>query len=258
MASFVMHYVALEKLIDSMNNYKLVSDDKNNFRLGNLIVDTLGIDNYDRDEKLSRKMITHFRDEEDDDKCIQIPNIDKFMNKYEYLVNRDYSAMGYLFHLYTDKMFFEYLYEEVINPLDKDMQVTNYKKDNYYVRVLHNNKIFKTSDFYSGSDIGGLYRDYSNMNKYLINKYSIVFNYEELKCFSYRFINPGIEEIDYKYIGEVFNKMKDVIDNSYSSDVNELNIFNIDDIDKFISLVVDGFNNKYEANIKKLVKVKKR
>ena len=255
MASFLIHYVTGERFLESLDQYKINCVDKNNFRLGNLIVDSLGMDNYDRDEKLNKKMITHFRNKEDGDKCIQIPNVDMFMKKYEYLVNKDYSALGYLFHLYTDKLFFEYLYDNVIDVLDKDMNSTNLKKDNSYIRVHKNNKIFKTNDFYSGSNIGGLYKDYSNMNKYLINKYNINFNYNDLKDFSLSyFTNSGIKEIDYNNINEVIDKMNNIIKECILKNESDLEVFDINDIDKFICNVVENFNNNYNNNIKRLVK----
>ena len=254
MASFAMHYIAGEKFLDKCGD-GITCFDKNGFRLGNLVVDTLGISEYSREEKLRRKMITHFRNEEDNDKCIQIPNVDKFFNKYKNLIENDYSAMGYLFHLYTDKIFFEYLYSKVIEVLDKDMKNTNYKKEGCYVRVIKNNKIFDINDFYSGSNIGGLYRDYSKMNRYLINKYNIEFNYDELINYSLKdFVNPGIEEIDYNNIREVIDKMRDIIMEFMISKDEELDVFDINDIDSFILRVVEGFKSKYSVSIKKLVK----
>lgn len=252
MASFAMHYITGEKFLESLD-YELTDFDKNNFRLGNLVVDTMGISNYDRDEKLRRKMITHFRNMSDEDKCIQIPNVDKFRDKYMDLLEKDYSVLGYLFHLYTDKVFFEYLYRDVIEVLDKNMNITNIKKDGVYVKVLKNNKVFKLDTFYSGSNIGGLYRDYSNMNKYLINKYKIVFDYEKLKSFGDNsFINPGIEEIDYNNIYEVIDKMDNIFKEALNSEDEELRVFDRNDIDNFISLTVLGFNKEYKNNIKLL------
>ncbi len=255
MASFVIHYLAGEMFLDSIDNSKISDNEKNNFRLGNLVVDSLGMSNYSRDEKLDKKMVTHFRDSDDRDKCIQIPNLNKFMNKYENLVNNNYSAMGYLFHLYTDKIFFEYLYSDVVEVLDSNMEKTNYKKDNCYVKVKKNNLLFKVDDFYSGSSIGGLYRDYSNMNKYLIKKYNIIFNYNNLKKYSLNnFINPGIDEINYDDVGEVLDKMNEIMKQSLNSRDNDLKIFNVNDIDNFMIRVVKGFNKKYVYNIKKLVR----
>ena len=254
MASFAMHYIAGEKFLESLN-CELNDFDKNNFRLGNLVVDTMGISHYDRNEKLRRKLITHFRNIEDEDKCIQIPNVDRFRDKYEDLIKKDYSALGYLFHLYTDNVFFEYLYRNVIEILDKDMRRTNIKNDGIYVKVLKNNKIFNLNDFYSGSNIGGLYRDYSNMNRYLINKYNIVFNYDDLKEFSESsFRNPGILEIDYNNIYEVVDKMNDIFKESFSSEEGNLNIFDINDIEKFIFDTVKGFNDKYKSNVNNLIR----
>lgn len=257
MASFVMHYVASENFLnDIYNKYRLTIRDRNNFRLGNLVVDTMGIANYDRDTKLDKKLITHFRDDEDRDKCMQLPNINKFMDKYENLVNIDYSAMGYLFHLYTDKIFFNYLYNKVIECCDINKEKTNNISDNYYIRVKKTNDLYKTNDFYSGSDVGGLYKDYSRINRYLMDKYNVIFDYDILKDFSLMYFNnPGISEVNYEDIGEVIDKINIII-NSSSINREDLKIFDINDIYKFISVVVDGFNYEFSNNIKKLVKKK--
>ena len=254
MASFVMHYIVLEKFIDSIGN-KISDEDKNNFRLGNLVVDAMGVDNYSRDYKLSKKMITHFRDDIDCDKNMQLPNINRFMSKYNNLVNNDYSAMGYLFHLYTDKLFFKYLYDGLIECYDKDMNKTDRISNNYYVKVFKTGKIYKTNEFYSGSSIGGLYKDYSKMNKYLIDKYNIEFPYDKLKNFSLNnFNNPGIEEINYKDVIEVIEKMNNIIIYCDKYSDIKLDIFDIDDIENFIFRVVNNFNLEFSSNIKSLIR----
>ena len=255
MASFVMHYVAGEKFLSGIN-YKLSIRNKNNFRLGNLVVDTIGISDYDRDTKLDKKMITHFRDEEDRDKCMQLPNTSIFMDKYRDLVIKDYSAMGYLFHLYTDKVFFKYLYDKVIECYDINKIKTDNISDSYYVKVKKSNTIYKIYDFYSGNKMG-LYNDYSKMNKYLIDKYKINFDYNNLKKFSITsFNNPGIEEVNYKNISEIIDKMKLIINSSIFNRVDSLSIFDIDDIDKLLLLVVNSFNYEYSDEVKKLIKKK--
>ena len=254
MASFVVHYIACEKFLDGIDKYVLTKDDRDDFRLGNLVVDSIGITNYSRSDKLSKKMITHFRDDVDYDRTLQLPNIDKFINKYTNLVNNYYSAMGYLFHLYTDRLFFEYLYNSVLICFDKDMKMTDSISNNYYVKVIKTNKIYRAIDFY-GEKYGKLYRDYLKVDRYLIDKYNVDFNYEELRNFSLsKFYNPGIVEIDYGNIFEVILKLKNIFDScgmcgDYSSDV-----FDIDDIESLILKVVDGFNCNFSSEIKSLMK----
>ena len=92
------------------------------------------------------------------------------------------------------------------------------------------------------------------MNKYLINKYNIRFDYEVLKNFSlFSFNNPGIEEIDYNNILEVIDKMNNIISNCDKYSDNRLDIFDIKDIEKFIFRVVDEFNYNFYDDIKFLV-----
>ncbi len=235
MASFVMHYICGEELIKNLN----ISDyDKNMFRLGNLVVDTLGTSNYTREEKLKIKMVSHFR------KGVYLdePDIKYFINKYEKLLNSEYSSIGYLFHLYVDKMFFEWLYKSVIIRYDKDMNLCNNKEDVCYIKAINSGYLYTTGEFYSGSEIG-LYSDYSKINRYLINRYKPYFDYDMFKEFiGLYFINPGIEEINYNNIMEVIDFMNNII----NSDIKgELKIFKESDIDNFIKDVVSGFNKKY-------------
>ena len=125
MASFVIHHVAgieFLKRIEKEYNVYFTEEQKSQFLLGNLIVDSIktnfhipkGLD----EEELAflkkeyyqkiqeEKVKTHFRMMEDEEVFIQIPVVEKFVEKYQHIIQTNLSAMGYLFHLYTDKMFF--------------------------------------------------------------------------------------------------------------------------------------------------------
>lgn len=248
MASFVMHYIIGEQFLKNISMNKI---DENNFRLGNLVVDSIGKENYSKDDKLEYKMVTHFREVSDMNKCVQLPNVDNFTKKYKDLVVNDTSVLGYLFHLYTDRLFFEYLSKNVIKYYDKNMKETNKLSDVLCIKALNSNQIYTLNEFYSGNKMG-LYSDYSKMNAYLIDKYKPNFNYEELKEFSNTsFINPGIEEINYNNVIEILNKMNSILKNSKDKKSTDLKIFKKEEIDKLIPLVVDSFNQTY---MKKLTK----
>lgn len=277
MASFVIHYIMGEKLLERIEQKFLLSEDlKNSFRLGNLVVDVLGFDKPNvlglsheeilevngkyRDRKIRKKLETHFRDDDGTRYIVNSPRVDRFVSKYRELITRDYSAMGYLFHLYTDKLFFEYLYEEVITCLDKDYQPTNISLDYVYVAVNKDGKIYSKLEFWNGET--NFYQDYTKLNDYLICQYGIAFSVVDLVNYAQEFfINPGIEEVNYSKIGEVLNKMQAfTLDENNGLD-DELMVFDKFDIAEFIVRSVDSFYREYQDLIMALgdcKRVKKR
>lgn len=270
MASFVIHYIASEKFLESLGSMiKLSVSDINNFRLGNLIVDYHGnepvfsddlsdeelieIRKIRRNKKIETKLKTHFRDVESTDLCVSLPNLDKFVNKYKELVCNDFSALGYLFHLYTDKVFFENLYNNVIECLDKDGNKTNIRDNNTHIKVKKSGLVYKVDDFWCGRDIS-IYDDYTSMNSYLLSCYEVSFDKHKLERYALdNFVNPGIEEVDYYKIFDVIDKVDEYINQGKNSNSNVLNIFDKQDVLNFIPMVVDGFWNCYESEISALI-----
>lgn len=273
MASFAVHYIAGEKFLESLSSMIRITDfDKNNFRLGNLIVDYHGNesvfgDNLSdeellnsrkirKDKKKEIKLRTHFRDKDNALFCVNLPNLDKFLNKYQELVCSEFSVLGYLFHLYTDKVFFENLYTNVIECLDKDGKKTNILKDNTHIRVKKNNKVYKVDDFWCGIDIS-IYDDYTNMNSFLLSYYDVTFDKNKLEKYALEnFRNPGIEEVDYYKIFDVIDKVSLYISHGRSSNSNNLNVFKRDDVLSIIPMVVDGFWFSYDDYISALISSK--
>ena len=141
MASFVIHNILGEQLLRLLEedyDIKFNLQQRNEFLLGNLIVDSSRIKflvedgadieeskNHYRNSIQEEKLFTHFRDN-DSDLCIQVPNLEKFENKYGYLLNNNLSVIGYLFHLYSDKMFFLKLFSSTFDTLDENMIPTIY------------------------------------------------------------------------------------------------------------------------------------
>ena len=121
MASFVIHSIIGEKFLEKMEQDIVLSEgEKNSFRLGNLVVDVLGfgkpdIFGLDDEEmlqvrreyckkKIQKKLVTHFRDENKSGLCVNSPRLDYFLFKYQDFVLHDFSALGYFFHLYIEKV----------------------------------------------------------------------------------------------------------------------------------------------------------
>lgn len=240
MASFIIHHLAGESLLKKLKEYdiKLVKEQETSLLLGNLIVDSTTTDrslvNY---QKLvqKEKQRTHFRDE--NNLCINYPNLDKFFNKYKNLLYEP-SVLGYYFHLYTDYKFFNKLFSESFELLDKNSNITDDVNQVDKVRVIKNNRILTRDEFYNPKSEIGLYNDYTMINKYLIDLYNP--SIEDIYPHN-EFINPGIEEIDYQNIDGMIEKLDYYIKKCRDTDYEELNIFDIEKIKEFIENTSDDF-----------------
>ena len=267
MASFVIHDVAGEVFLKELKEkygIELSDIDKNKFLMGNLIVDSskykLVIPDNLSDEELKKiklahrkivqqeKISTHFRGLDDLDKCIQAPIPDKFVEKYNYLFDKDISVLAYLFHLYTDKVFFNDLSIKSFKCLDDKYNETKYISDLKYMQTLKDNKINDFKEFWSPE---GIYSDYTKMNKLFLEKYNIKFDSNALLSSTKYFINPGIEEVDYNNVSSVINKTSKFISDSYNLDNTDLKIFDIEIVNEFISFVVSSFMETYSEIIEK-------
>ena len=264
MASFVIHYIAGEQLLkELMDKYGIIlnEEERNKFLMGNLIVDSSRIkkvfpENISEDVKKllvakyrqlgqDEKISTHFRGTDDLDKCVQAPVISKFVNKYSSLFKEDISVLGYLFHLYTDKLFFDDLLRQSFEFLNDKGEETIYTKETKKIRTLKDNQIHDALEFWSKKNPNGIYTDYTIINKILLEAYSTKFNSKGLMESKDVFINPGIEEVDYSNISSIINKTSKYIAESYSLTNDELSVFDINVILNFIPYVVVNFINNY-------------
>lgn len=268
MASFVVHNIAGEKFLQLLeeSSINLSPEQKDKFLLGNLIVDSSKIKKvipegvsaeelkkikkYYRNLIQDEKIATHFRDNNDLELCIQKPDLSKFINKYGNLFMEDISVLGYFFHLFTDKLFFEDLFKATFSCLDKDNKETNYAKEVTSMYVKKNGKIYNPMEFWNGDNKESIYHDYTVMNKILLEYYGCVFDKTRLLDSSKSFQNPGIEEVDYNNVGSVINKTNAFINESYATEDNTLYVFDYEMVKNFISVVVHNFFNTYYDLIK--------
>lgn len=264
MASFVIHHVAGLKFIDRLENkYGVIlsETEKNQFLLGNLIVDStrnkLQLKEGLTEEEIQRlknqyskniqdeKISTHFRNANDRELCVQTPNADIFKTKYENILH-DFSVLGYLFHLYTDKMFFDDLFTESFECLDKNLKPTIYAKDLKFIKSKKNNKIYLADDIWKEDSPVSIYSDYTTMNKIILEHFDVNINFEKLlECAENNFSNPGIEEVDYNNIFWVLKSTSNYIKQSYESENTELKIFSDSKVKQFIPNVIEQFVNQY-------------
>lgn len=155
------------------------------------------------------KYYSHFLDDSYD-----IPNLYKFLTKYKYNLDDDF-VLGYYIHLYTDYLWFKYFVTDFLN---EDM-IT--KLDGTIINC-HGNMA-----------INYIYNDYTNLNIQIIDEYNLDLKifYNEIPVF-----NNIIEEISIDKLYLIINKTEQIIENSKQT--KEL-VFNMENINKFISLCVD-------------------
>lgn len=270
MASFVIHTLAAETLLKELENkygVSLSTEDTNKFLLGNLIVDSLKLDmsvpsnlqgqeliDYKMDLKRKNreeKISTHFRNPDNEDNILKLPEPNLFIDKYKDLLKKDISVIGYLFHLYTDRYFFSSLFPKTFISLKSNGEIATKEKESHSIRILKNDKVVSDSIFWTGTSPLSIYSDYTILNKLLLEYYGTSFNPEDLLVFSKtNFKNPGIEEVDYSKIEEIINKTKRFIKDSYSDSETTLNVFEEEQVKSFIHEVVSNFLTEYEQLIK--------
>jgi len=153
------------------------------------------------------KEISHFLDHTNED---DIPNIDRFLSKYRYELNKPFE-MGYFIHLLTDKYWFrDYIYQ--------------------YIERYTLDKTKKKVTYTALRDI--IYNDYTNINIDLIDKYNL-----SLDIFFNEFPLPEskITEIPIEKLNILIEKMGLIIE---SSKEEKTFIFDTKDIEIFIANTV--------------------
>lgn len=273
MASFVIHHVAgveFLKKVEKVYSIQLTEEQKNNFLLGDLIVDSSKIDfqipkGLESDELTfikqkyyeliqEEKVSTHFRKHEDKNMCVQVPIVEKFIDKYNNIIKIDFSALGYLFHLYTDQMFFSNLFSESFECLDENNIQTLYIKKLKYIKVKKNGNIYLATDVFNKDSSTSIYNDYTVINKIILDYYNTSFDFNYLYNYANtNFINPGINEVDYKNIVNVLNNTVKYIKQANNAQTSNLSIFDIDNVKLFITIVCTNFILKYSNLLSEIV-----
>ena len=169
------------------------------------------------------KYYSHFLDNVNNN----IPNINKFLEKYGNYLNDDF-VLGYYIHLYTDYLWFKYFIPNIIKG--------NYIKELDGRLVEYTEKTFK---YY-------VYNDYSNLNNQLIYRYNFPMKifYEEIP-----YIPNIISEIPIDRLNLIVDKTGILIEESKKG---KKYLFKIDDIIAFIEsskkAILKELDSIYEKN----------
>ena len=198
MASAIIHMAVANQI------NKIINKDNNKILIGSIAPDIskhLG----------ETKYYTHFLDDVEND----IPNIDKFLNKYKNKLNDDF-VLGYFIHLYTDYLWFKYFIPEVFND------------DTSMIKKL-NGEIVKCNGKMKQQYI---YNDYTNLNRQVIDEYNLNLKifYNDIPVFENK-----IEEIPMDKINLLLDKMGLII---AATNEHKNFIFDITNIKKFVETSV--------------------
>lgn len=205
MASSLIHMCVAKEV------NKILKRDNKQLLIGSIAPDIAKLVDISRDK-------THFIDYEKD-----IPNLDRFLDKYKSYLNNDF-VMGYYIHLYTDYIWFKFFIPSLF---EKDKLIK-----------LNNKKIDCDDDLL----VKYVYNDYSLLNSKLIDDYELDFKifYEEIPI-----IEDIITEIPIKKINIIIDKAGIILTESKKT---KSNIFDEELVNHFIEYTVDATL----ANIDKL------
>lgn len=156
-----------------------------------------------------------------------LPDVNKFLEKYGNKLDDDF-VLGYFIHLYTDYFWFNYFMTELVNSRNV---ITKLNGDS----VKLNGNMLKQY----------IYNDYTNLNILLINKYSL--DFEFLYSDDVRNTDILIDEIPSDKMDILFDKSVAIVQNSK---VRKSFVFDIDNIDRFISMSVNLILNEIRELLK--------
>ena len=150
------------------------------------------------------KTISHFQDSNDN-----IPNLEKFLDKYKNDLNDDF-VLGYYIHLVVDYLWFKYFLTEI--------------EENNMITKLDGTEVKCNGNMFAQY----VYNDYTNLNTRLIDEYELDLKifYNEVPEFK-----NIIEEIPMDKINLIVDKAGEIVENTK---IRKDFVFNIDNIKKFI------------------------
>ena len=168
------------------------------------------------------KVKSHFLIDEYND----IPQINKFLDKYKQSLSNNTFNLGYYCHLYTDMIWFETFLKKYFDFTKNEVKYLNGE-----TKKINETSLIKL-----------LYNDYTNLNICMIDKYNLDLSlfYEE-----YPKIESKIEEIPIEKLDIIIEKMGIIIEKSHE---RKTIIFDEKAICKFINETTESFIN----NLKEL------
>lgn len=223
MPGYILHMTTAQILF---NKYNLPVD-RGTFEVGNLIPDSV-----------SDKTFSHFRHPSRQKKLMVYPDMDLFLNKYKHLLS-DSSCLGYYFHLFIDRIYAKDYVPQIVSFHNANgLEVSN-RADITHAFIKRTQELVPIKTFFSDEYY---YGDFTKMNTYIINRFKLS---TELLC---NVVNPGIEEVNYKDIQKIQTHLQEYLDISDDT-LNELKVFDIEDLLKFLEQTTDEFAKNLLSHI---------
>jgi len=221
MPGFILHITTAKMLFDklSVTGEKAESIDHNAFQVGNLIPDSV-----------SDKTYSHFRHPSRNEKLMVYPDLDLFLNKYKHLLNDD-SLLGYYFHLYIDRVYAKDYIPKIITFYDANGQEASDKAAITHALIKRTKELVPIKTIFSDDYY---YGDFTKMNSYLMRRFDLS---TDIVC---DVTNPGIEEVDFNDIVKIQKQLQGYLDVPEDA-VNELKVFDVEDLLKFLEHTVEEF-----------------
>ena len=116
------------------------------------------------------KAYSHFWNKERTNYIVMTPQVDRFLNKYNVSINTP-ELLGYLAHLDLDLKFWNEYMKKCVQFQDEKGVCTDDIRVVKSVFIKKQERLFSPEVFFSSEY---LYGDYTKLNKYFINKYSLI------------------------------------------------------------------------------------
>lgn len=225
MPGYILHLTAAKMLLEQLQKVDIEFADakvQNDFLVGSLLPDTVNSN--------EEKNFSHFRNSMFHGNMVEYPDLDLFLKKYHKLL-KDFSCLGYYFHLYIDRKFFKEYLPSIVVFLDKNGQPVEKKEEVVWAYVKRTKQKILIEDFFSGKYY---YGDYTKMNTYFVEKYQLPLDLNV--CIE----NPGIDEVNYQDIKCVLQELKGYFSTS-ADQVKDLKVFELKGLIDFLEEAVGQF-----------------
>ncbi len=220
MPGYILHLAAAKIATETCAKLKGFEEA---FLLGSLMPDTV-----------KEKSGSHFRNPIYHGNMIEYPDMELFLQKYENLL-QDKSCLGYCFHLFTDYKYFHVYLPSIIELRDAEGKPAEKRCDVVWVYHKRRKEQIPRDLFFSDAY---LYGDYTKLNRFLVERYQLPIS------LPVSVENPGIDEVDYENVKEVFGQLQGYMELS-ESQVQDLKVLELEDLITFLEHTVEEFIKEY-------------
>lgn len=180
------------------------------------------------------KAYSHFWNKERTNYIVMTPQVDRFLNKYNVSMDTP-ELLGYLAHLDLDLKFWNEYIKKCVQFQDENGMQTENIRVVKSVFIKKTGKTISPEDFFSSEY---LYGDYTKLNKYFINKYSLI-----IPKYNMEYKNI-VQEVNNKDMKKLLLNLKSYIKEE-DEDSFSLKVFSKASLEQFVKLTSEQFCEKY-------------